>query len=75
MMLVALLLLACTRTPIPADTSDSAASVDTADTADTAECREDGESCTVDPDNYRGDCCLSRQTCFPEGCYYSDPTE
>ncbi len=47
-----------------------------AETGDTSTCAGDGEPCVnYEESQNRGwnNCCFSRQTCFPEGCYYSQP--
>ncbi|MCB9742926.1 MAG: hypothetical protein H6741_05445 [Alphaproteobacteria bacterium] len=35
-------------------------------------CAEEGEAC-VAYDDGTSSCCNGRHTCFPEGCYYSQP--
>lgn len=61
---------ACTVSP-PAESADTGADT-AADTADTGECREEGEACTA-YENGGSNCCNGRHTCFPEGCYYTEP--
>lgn len=39
---------------------------------DTATCAEEGEACEIFEDG-TSSCCIGRHTCFPEGCYYSQP--
>jgi hypothetical protein len=36
------------------------------------ECAEEGEACEITEDGWHN-CCLGRHTCFPEGCYYTEP--
>lgn len=53
------------------DSPDDSSTADSAeDTED--ECRDEGESCEIYEDG-RSNCCNGRHTCFPEGCYYTQP--
>lgn len=73
------LLLACTPQSVAPPAEDGpiedSAPADTSapeDTADTGECDGEGEAC-VDYEDGLSSCCNGRHTCFPKGCYYSQP--
>jgi hypothetical protein len=63
---------------VPGSSTDEAedsgeAPSDTPDETDAdGECAEEGEACEITDDGWHN-CCLSRHTCFPEGCYYTAP--
>ncbi|MDQ3033885.1 MAG: hypothetical protein M3Y87_15825 [Myxococcota bacterium] len=75
-----LLLTACEASHPPADTdldaaSESDAGATTSDAATAADgggaCAEEGEACVlIDGVSGRSNCCISRHTCFPDGCRY-----
>jgi hypothetical protein len=66
------LLVGCTPADEPnADTADSSPRSVETDTA-VGECRDEAESC-IAYDDGTSNCCNSRHTCFPEGCFYTEP--
>ena len=58
-------------------TPEDTAAEDSGEAVDTGACAEEGQACvTYEEDQSElglNNCCLSRQTCYPEGCYYSLP--
>lgn len=63
------LVMGCTSA---AESPDSTFQAQDTETGSIEECRDQGESCNAWDDG-TSDCCNGRHTCFPEGCFYTQP--